>query len=180
MPKVSVIMPCFNASKYLGEAIESLQFQSYMRRLYTALSAKRFICVTLDDEYEDNYTNAYPIYVKYGIPFCIYITTSYMGSKFLAREDTPSSLKEWQIKEMDSNPLCTIGAHTKTHPNMAQLLEEQQREELVDSINVLEQVIGMKVNHITIPYGSYNKTTMKLVSALGIQSNVKGWGARFE
>lgn len=29
MPKVSVIMPCFNASKYLGEAIESVQFQSY-------------------------------------------------------------------------------------------------------------------------------------------------------
>lgn len=158
------------------DMLQSMQHQSYLRRLYTALSAKRFICVTLDDGYEDNYTNAYPIFVKYGIPFCIYITTSYIGSKFLAREDTPSSLKEWQIKEMDSNPLCTIGAHTKTHPNMAQLSEEQQREELVDSVNVLEQLIGKKVNHITIPYGSYNRITWRMISELKVRSNVRGWG----
>lgn len=155
---------------------QRMREQSYIQKFFTALFAMKFICVTLDDGYEDNYTNAYPIFQKYNIPFCIYVTTSYIGANFLAREDAPSSLKEWQIEEMASNPLCTIGAHTKTHPNMAKLSEKQQREELVDSINVLEQLTGKKINHITIPYGSYNSKTWQLISELKVRSNVRGWG----
>ena len=158
------------------DTLQKMQEQSYVQRLFTALTAKKFICVTLDDGYEDNYTNAYPIFQKYNIPFCIYVTTSYIGANFLAREDTPSSLREWQIKDMNSNPLCTIGAHTKTHPNMAELLDEQQREELADSINMLEQLTGKKINHITIPYGSYNRKTWQLISEMKVRSNVRGWG----
>ena len=156
--------------------LQNLQQQSCMQRFLSSLSAKKFICVTLDDGYEDNYTNAYPIFQKYNVPFCIYITTSYIGANFLAREDSPSSLKEWQIKELGSNPLCTFGAHTKTHPNMAKLSDEQQREELVDSILVLGQMTGKKINHITIPYGSYNPKTWQLISELKVRSNVRGWG----
>lgn len=158
------------------DILQKMQEQSYIQRFFAALITKKFICVTLDDGYEDNYTNAYPIFQKYNIPFCIYVTTSYIGANFLAREDTPPSLKDWQIKEMNSNPLCTIGAHTKTHPNMAELSDKQQREELGESINVLEQLTGKKINHITIPYGSYNRMTWRLISGLNVRSNVRGWG----
>lgn len=158
------------------DTLQKMQEQSYIQRLFTALTAKKFICVTLDDGYEDNYTNAYPIFQKYNIPFCIYITTSYINNIFLARVDTPPSLKEWQIYVMSQNPLCTIGAHTMTHPNMATLSDNQQRMELEGSIDRLERLIQNKINHITIPYGSYNKTTFQLVSDLDIRSNVRGWG----
>ena len=158
------------------DTLQKMQEQSYIQRLFTALTVKKFICVTLDDGYEDNYTNAYPIFRKYNIPFCIYVTTSYIGANFLAREDTPSSLREWQIYVMSQNPLCTIGAHTMTHPNMATLSDEQQWRELEGSIERLERLIHQKINHITIPYGSYNITTAQLVSDMDIRSNVKGWG----
>lgn len=156
--------------------LSSLEKKSYISRFYSALKERKFICVTLDDGYEDNYTNAYPIFQKYNIPFCIYVTTSYINNIFLARVDTPPSLKEWQIYVMSQNPLCTIGAHTMTHPNMATLSDNQQRMELEGSIDRLERLIHKKIKHITIPYGSYNKTTFQLVSDLDIRSNVRGWG----
>lgn len=158
------------------DMLSSLKTKSSIQRFYTALMCKKFICVTLDDGYEDNYTNAYPIFQKYNIPFCIYVTTSYINNIFLARVDTPPSLKEWQIYVMSQNPLCTIGAHTMTHPNMATLSDNQQRMELEGSIDRLERLIHKKIKHITIPYGSFNRTTIQLVSELGIRSNVKGWG----
>ena len=158
------------------DTLQKMQEQSYVQRLSTAFTAKKFICVTLDDGYEDNYTNAYPIFQKYNVPFCIYITTSYINNIFLARVDTPPSLKEWQIYVMSQNPLCTIGAHTKTHPNMATLSDEQQWTELEGSISRLERLVHKKINHITIPYGSYNRMTWRLISELEVRSNVKGWG----
>jgi peptidoglycan/xylan/chitin deacetylase (PgdA/CDA1 family) len=37
---------------------------------------KKFVIFTFDDGYADNYTFAYPVFVKYEIPFTIYITTA--------------------------------------------------------------------------------------------------------
>ena len=160
----------------LCDILQHLQRMSAVRRFLTTKRLKKFICITLDDGYEDNYVNAYPLFRQYRVPFCIYVTSSYIDGDFMAREDTPPSLRTWQIQEMATNPLCTIGAHTKTHPKMTALSDEQQREELFGSIQQLEMLTSSKINHITIPYGAYNQTTHRLVSELDIRSNVMGWG----
>lgn len=42
------------------------------------------IVITLDDGYKDNYEIAYPIFKKYNVPFCIYVTTSFPeGTAFM-------------------------------------------------------------------------------------------------
>lgn len=38
---------------------------------------RRFVVFTIDDGYKDGLTHAYPVFKKYGIPFTIYITTSF-------------------------------------------------------------------------------------------------------
>ncbi|MBN1187818.1 MAG: polysaccharide deacetylase family protein [Bacteroidales bacterium] len=38
---------------------------------------RRFVVFTFDDGYKDGLTHAYPIFKRYGIPFTIYITTSF-------------------------------------------------------------------------------------------------------
>ena len=43
----------------------------------TRRSAKRFVAYTIDDGYLDNYTHAYPIFKRYGVPFTIYVTTCF-------------------------------------------------------------------------------------------------------
>jgi peptidoglycan/xylan/chitin deacetylase (PgdA/CDA1 family) len=45
------------------------------RRLVEKDFNRRFVCFTLDDGYEDNYSIAYPIFVKHNVPFAVYVTT---------------------------------------------------------------------------------------------------------
>ena len=47
------------------------------QRLLEGNSKRRFVCVTFDDGYRDNLQFAYPILKKYGIPFGLYIPTSF-------------------------------------------------------------------------------------------------------
>lgn len=42
---------------------------------------KDFVVFTCDDGYMDNFTNAYPIFKKYDVPFCIYIATDFPDRK---------------------------------------------------------------------------------------------------
>lgn len=40
-----------------------------------------FVCFTLDDGYLDNYTNAFPIFQKNNVPFCIFVSTDIIDKK---------------------------------------------------------------------------------------------------
>ena len=43
--------------------------------------SKPFVSFTLDDGYLDNYTNAYPIFKKNNVPFCIFTATDFIDKK---------------------------------------------------------------------------------------------------
>lgn len=137
---------------------------------------KPFICVTLDDGYRDNYENAYPIFKRHNIPFCIYVTTGYIDGNFEVRYGTPPSLTREQIQSLAKEPLCTFGAHTIHHPHMPKLSDEDQQYEVIESIKTLESITGKKIEHFTIPYGDYNAATWRILREYSIRSNVFGWG----
>lgn len=62
------------AKQYGYEFISLDQLQELL--LTNKTTYKKFI-ITLDDGYTDNFTQAYPIFQKYQIPFTLYITTSF-------------------------------------------------------------------------------------------------------
>jgi len=144
--------------------------------LYTLRANRKFVAITLDDGYRDNFENAYPVFKKYNVPFCIYVTTGYIGGEFLARQDHPATLTKEQLLILDKDPLCTLGAHTVTHPNMTELSLEEQEKEIVGSIRTMEQILGHKVIHLTIPYGAKDDNTMRLIKKEGIIAQVDAWG----
>jgi len=62
-----------------GYAFYSLDqlYESLLRGRFS----KKFVVFTFDDGYRDNFTLAYPILKKYGIPFTMYITTNFPDRK---------------------------------------------------------------------------------------------------
>lgn len=71
-------------------------------------NSRKFVVFTLDDGYKDNYTNAYPIFKKYNIPFTVYVTSSfpnrtaslwwYSISELILKEDVIITVDNLKIK----------------------------------------------------------------------------------
>ncbi len=58
-----------------------------------------------------------------------------------------------EIRELNRDPLCTIGAHTLNHYAVARLSAEDCLRELVQSRAVIADQLGESVNYFAYPYG---------------------------
>lgn len=137
----------------------------------------KFVAVTLDDGYANNYEIAYPIFKKYNIPFCIYVCEGMITGE--RKEDAIEHyrmLSISQLKVLDKEPLCTLGCHTRSHIRLTQLSKDEQRDELWHCKSWLEGVLGHTIEDYAYPYGDYNADTLVILSELGISRAVASWG----
>ena len=58
--------------------VDLVSLDEMHRRMTTGdFPRRRFVCVTFDDGYRDNFEFAYPVLKKYEVPFTIYVATSF-------------------------------------------------------------------------------------------------------
>ena len=63
-------------------------------------------------------------------------------------------IMSWQeLRLFAGEPLCTIGAHTVHHYELAKLPEEQARQEMSQSVDVIEAQFGLRPSHFSYPLG---------------------------
>ena len=123
-----------------------------------ALPSKPLI-LTFDDGYIDFYTTAFPLLKRYNAKATIYIITGRVGK--------PGYLTWDELRELAASPLITIGAHTRTHPQLAKKSVARVRDELDGCKTDLEGHLGIIVRHLAYPSGSYNKDTVKQAQLSG-------------
>lgn len=78
--RVMEVTPHFfeNVITFLRNAeIDMVSLDEMHRRLTACDFTRRFVCITFDDGYRDNKAWAYPILKKHGVPFAIYVPTSF-------------------------------------------------------------------------------------------------------
>ena len=138
----------------------------------------RWICLTFDDGYRDNYTLAYPILKRLNVPFCLYVTTGFIDNRqpMWWYPDKQLGISAEELKTLDADPLCTIGAHTVSHPKLDLLSYEQQYKEIADSKQELERLLGHPVNHFSFPYGAHNENTLRICRSIGFKTIAQSWG----
>lgn len=138
---------------------------------------KKFVCVTLDDGYANNYEIAYPIFKKYNVPFCIYVCEKMITGE--RREDNIENyrmLSVDQLRALDKESLCTIGGHTRSHVRLTHLSKELQTQEIYGCKIWIENVLGHPIEDYAFPYGDYNEVTLEILNHLGIKRAVASWG----
>ena len=81
-----------------------------------------------------------------------------------------------ELLNLDAEPLCTIGAHTITHPKLENLSAQEQRVEIKPSKQELESLLGHSVDHFSYPHGSYNEDTIAIVKECGFRTALMAWG----
>lgn len=160
----------------IGEYLQKDYHFISVDQLYAMLQSnqydRKFVVVTLDDGYADNYEIAYPIFKQYGIPFCIFVTKDFI----FKGKDAYRFLSERQIVELCQEPLCTIGCHTVSHPHLNLLVEERQYSEIKQCKDWLEQLVGLPVKYFAYPYGAYSFATEKIVRHMGLTMAFAAWG----
>ncbi len=68
----------------------------------------------------------------------------------LARE----LVMDWDsVAEIAADPLCSIGAHTMTHPALARLPADFAAREIAESMDAIEARIGKRPTSLAFPYG---------------------------
>lgn len=125
----------------------------------TAKSPKKPLVITLDDGYEDNYINAYPILKEMGIKATIFDITDYI-------DKNNSYINSIQIKEMMKNGIA-VESHTYNHDDLSRLSYNAQYQTLEKSRKELGNIEGKTINYIAYPSGKYNKYTEKAVKNAG-------------
>lgn len=137
-------------------------------------TSPRQIAITLDDGYADNLTVGLPLFERLQVPFTVYVTTGFIDNRMPMwwYDGQFLGLTTEQLRQLDASPLCTIGAHTVSHPHLSQLPADAQRLEIEESKLQLEGILGHPVRHFSYPHGDYNDTTVQICRSLGFSTAV--------
>ena len=121
-------------------------------------SAPGTISITFDDGMQDNYDYAYPLMQARGIVGTFYVITDNLSD--FSHNNTYLSIAELKTMQNSGNE---IGSHSKTHPNFANLTDQQIRDQCSISKQVL-QSNGLTVNNFAYPGGAHNNQSDSIVS----------------
>ena len=146
--------------------------------------------VTIDDGYVSGYDTAWPILKKFGYPFTMFVYINYINSG-------GKSVSWDQLAEMRDAGV-DIESHTYYHDNLrsppslvdpttlklirADLqslgMDGYMHKEIVDSKQILEKQLGIKVNCLAYPYGNYSPKVRELVKDAGYEAAFTVYGQR--
>ena len=156
--------------KYLKEHdYEPITFKELLKLNYRNRfnNGKKYIILTFDDGYEDNYKIAFPILKKYQFKCIIYLVSHLNYNKWdVEVPENPEKkfpLMTWgMIKEMQEYGI-EFGGHTMTHQKLAHMPFEQAKEEITKSTQFLEEKLEEKLVCFAYPYGDLNEQVKEFV-----------------
>ena len=101
-------------------------------------SAAPAVALTFDDGYLDFYQRAWPILRDRNLPATVFLITSALDG---GSHDGRPCMNWSNVGEIHHEGI-TCGAHTATHPNLAQMSQQRGEQEILDSKSAIEDHLG--------------------------------------
>ena len=119
------------------------------------------VAITFDDGYRDNFTVAYPILKRLGLPFTIFVIPRFVESErkgYLSKDD---------LRLLAADSMVTIGSHGDSHERLTGLSDSALMLELEQSKSWLEGVTRKPVTALSYPHGAVDSRVRAAVAAAG-------------
>lgn len=119
------------------------------------------VLLTFDDGWTGSILEAGPILKEHGARAIVFVTTGLIGH--------PLFVSESQLSELPQDTFA-IGAHTVTHPFLAECASSVIRRELTESRHQLEDILGRCVDSMSVPNGSLDERVLKIARECGYET----------
>jgi peptidoglycan/xylan/chitin deacetylase (PgdA/CDA1 family) len=135
------------------------------------------VVITFDDGYKGWSTIAAPALKRLALPATFFVTSGLVGLNREREADfmrnrlkigcsSTGGLTEVELRRLALDGF-TIGSHTSTHANLAQVKEAAiVEQELKEDKQRLEQVVGKQVRHFAYPFGAHQNSSLNLSTIL--------------
>ena len=156
--------------KWLGYHVISLDEYAQCRRSYQ-LPPVRSVVITIDDGFAEVGTLAAPVLQRYGFPAILFLVSGLVGDA--NRWDAAGTslagrpLLAWDAIEALRGQGIAFGAHTRSHPRLGRLSDEQAQAEISGSKTDLERALQQPVPLLAYPFGDFNAATPGLAEQAG-------------
>jgi peptidoglycan/xylan/chitin deacetylase (PgdA/CDA1 family) len=128
------------------------------------------IAVTLDDGWQDNYTNAFPVLQELGLVATVYIVPSCLGKRstkaVAAGESVREHLSPQQVLEM-SEAGIEFGSHSLNHRLLHRLPREEIVLEVEEAKRQIEGLTQKECKTFAYPAGHYNELAQQIIRDAG-------------
>lgn len=142
--------------------LETLKQAGYTAVTFNDLLTKEIpakpIILTFDDGYADAYIAAFPRLKEQGMTGIFYLVSNFLDkSQYI----TSQAAQEMAAAGME------IGSHTIDHRDLGRMSSVQQEQQLTESKQKLEALIGKPITAFCYPAGRYNQQTISLMKKVG-------------
>jgi len=142
--------------------------------------AERTLAISFDDGWKDNYTQAFPIFKKYGMRATIYLVADCLGRTtdqvVPTGEEPREHMSADDVREMAAYGI-EFGSHTMSHRWLNEISPDEIGREMVESKNFVENLTQTGCKTIAYPAGFFNdhaKSSAKATGYLAAFSTIYG------
>ena len=166
----SLIMPASLFESHLaylkGEGYTIVSVEELAKRLNAGQSVDKYVALSFDDGYKNNYSVVLPLLKKYDARASFFVINKDMGDAI--------HMNEAEIKELLANGM-ELGSHTYSHNPLAKIDEKYLVWELDTSRFWLKKKFdGYIVRTLAYPNGSYNEKVISEAQRYGFYRALTG------
>lgn len=135
---------------------------------------RRHVCLTFDDGYLDNLTQALPILKQFGAPATMYVPTQLLTGNpdyYWYPGAQPAALAPDQLADVVADGTFDIQSHSWSHPSLPSLDDAAAAREIVTSRDEIA-ALGGEVTSFSYPAGLYGPRDVALVRGAGYRAAV--------
>ena len=158
-PSTSVTMQQFQAqiNYFLSSGFRIIPLKEIVNRLKIgAYIPDKTLAITIDDAYRSVYQKAHPLFVKYNIPYTVFVNTEGIDRGY-------KDYMTWDhLRTLVRSGLVSLEAHGHSHGHLIRSFNAQQRRvDVLTSVRRVYQEAGQIPQFFAYPYGETHSQFMK-------------------